>query len=699
MKKGRILVVDDEENIRSALVGILSDEGYNVQAASDGESALRMIHSETPDLVLLDIWIPGIDGIQTLKILKNVAPDTEVVMMSGHGSIDTAVKATKFGAFDFIEKPLSIDSLLKTVSKALRNRKNRINNRESMTPEGLISRRLIGSSSSAASARRLILEASDSDRPVLITGEHGLGKKLAARAIHSMSERRNSPFIEVSCAEITSKNFDAILCGGEGDKPSRFELADGGSLFFDRIDKLDTKRAERLTELLKRGDSSDLANNENLEADVRIIASAGPDFMETGATSLLEVFGPDLIPITPLRERRKDIPEYVNHFVEEMAEQYNKRIDYVSRDAMKALTKMDWPDNLTELKETLDRAVHSCSGPVLTRDGIPTQRKDEKRKGYRKKEKTGASKTQLTLIDNRSGSGTSGIKQRTLKTSVVLCGHGLHSGIKTGLILSPLPPGSGIVFGDISTGARISASLEHVNSTDYATTLSDGAVTIKTIEHIMSALHSYSITNLLIKIGDEAPIMDGSALDFCDLIEDSGVEEQADYVDPIIIDKPIMVGDPVNGPSLTVEPCDSFSIHYFLEYPQPIGKQECQYNHATPEYYKETIAPARTFGFVKDIQALNEAGLAAGGKLSNVVLIDDERIVNTPLRFPNEPARHKILDLIGDLYLLGRPIKGKFTAVRSGHTQNIALTKKIHETLVAPKDNPETIGRQKVASR
>ena len=270
---------------------------------------------------------------------------------------------------------------------------------------------------------------------------------------------------------------------------------------------------------------------------------------------------------------------------------------------------------------------------------------------------------------------------------MVVCGQGLHSGIKTGLSLSPAPPGSGIVFCDISSGERVSALMENVRSTEYATTLSNGKVIIKTIEHIMSALHSYQITNLLVKIGDEAPIMDGSAIEFCQTLENGGIEEQDAFIERIVIDKPISVGDPDEGPYLAVEPADEFSIHYYLDYPSPIGKQEHTYVYESGEHYKETIAPARTFGFLKDYRKMEDAGLAGGGKLSNVVLVDNEKIINTPLRFPNEPARHKILDLIGDLYLLGRPVKGRFIAKKSGHTQNVALVDKINRlvTVTGPK--------------
>ena len=273
--------------------------------------------------------------------------------------------------------------------------------------------------------------------------------------------------------------------------------------------------------------------------------------------------------------------------------------------------------------------------------------------------------------------------QRTLKRSVVLCGSGLHSGIKTGLILQPMPPGSGIIFGDISSGKTVPARLENVLSTDYATRLQKGQASVGTIEHIMAVLHMYRITNLLIKIGDEAPVMDGSAKDFCDLIEDGEFEDQDGFYDEIVIDKSYTFGSmEKGGPYISIEPSDSFSVSYHMEYPEPIGIQDYTFEFKGDESFKKEIAPARTFGFMEEMAQLTKMGYASGGKLDNFILLGDKKVLNTKLRFKDEFPRHKILDILGDFYLLGKPIRGRIKAYKSGHTQNIGLLKNIQENLL-----------------
>jgi len=198
----------------------------------------------------------------------------------------------------------------------------------------------------------------------------------------------------------------------------------------------------------------------------------------------------------------------------------------------------------------------------------------------------------------------------------------------------------------------------------------------------MAVLHMYRITNLLIKIGDEVPIMDGSAADFCQLIEDGGMEEQDEMIEKLIIDDKYMVGDISSGRYIFIEPFEKFSIHYLMDYPPPIGKSEYTFTSDGKESFKKEIAPARTFAFIKDYEKLEEMGLGSGGKLSNVILVDEEKVINTPLRFDDEFVRHKILDIIGDFYLLGKPIMGRITARMTGHTENITLLKKIKEKLL-----------------
>jgi UDP-3-O-acyl N-acetylglucosamine deacetylase len=273
--------------------------------------------------------------------------------------------------------------------------------------------------------------------------------------------------------------------------------------------------------------------------------------------------------------------------------------------------------------------------------------------------------------------GTSLLPQRTLKQSLVLYGTGLHSGKKTGLLFQPLPPRSGILFGNISSDEVVPAHLDYVQTTEFATSLKKGRAIAKTIEHLMAVLHAYRITNLMVKMIEEIPIMDGSALEFCKIVEEAGVEEQEERVDELVIDRRLEIVR--KNKSLIIEPAEVFSVHFFLDYPPPIGQQAFDFTLENEEVFRDQVAPARTFGFLKDIEMLEKMGMGGGGRLHNFILLDDGKIVNTELRFPDEFVRHKILDLIGDFYLLNRPIRGRVTARLTGHTENIALMKKVHE--------------------
>ena len=417
-----ILVVDDEDGIRETIREVLTDEGYRVVDAKNEAVVRDLIRKESPHLVLLDIWMPDVDGIDILKQIKEQHPNLRVIMISGHGNIHTAVAAARLGAFDFLEKPLSLDSLLETVQRAL------------------------------------------------------------------------------------------------GDQPAAKTVAKG-------------KKAKVM-------------------------------------------------------------------------------------------------------------------------------------KGQRPKAVASRRPRKMAL------------KQRTLKKSVVGAGHGLHSGVKTGLILQPMTPHSGILFTGISADTIVPDHLNYVRSTGYATSLQRKGIMVRTVEHFLAALHSYGISNLLVKMHGEIPIMDGSALEFCRLIEEAGIEEQDAEWSEIVVDKPYRT-DTETGEWITVEPADIFGVRYILNYPAPVGMQEHTYIYSGAESFREEIAGARTFGFVKEIEQLEKMGLANGGRLSNCILIDDEKIINTDLRFPNELARHKILDIVGDFYLFGRPIRGMVTACMTGHSDNISLLREM----------------------
>lgn len=672
--KSSVLIVDDEESIRSALTNILTDEGYLTLAAASGEEALKLVKSESPRVALLDIWMPGIDGLQTLRLIKDIDPEIEVIMMSGHGAVETAARSIRFGAFDFIEKPFSIEALSAKVARAQRRAADEraIGSRSDVQRRAMFENmRLIGSSASARRTHQRIIEASKSDAPVFLVGESGLGKRHAARFIHANSSRYRSAFVEVWSTDVIQERLLEKLEGSPGSEDGLLARASGGTIFFEYLDRLALPIQRDLARALadfgaRRADPAG-------KAEARFIASSSSMSAKKIAPELLALFSVDrkVIRFQPLRARRADIGEFALNFIDSISDEIDRDIRAIEPALIEELSKFDWPGNLDQLNNALTSAAREVSGDELklahfNKTFIDSGARLKKEVAPGDNRKVGAPRPRAE-------------PQRTLKKSIVLCGQGLHSGIKTGLILTPSEPGSGIVFSDISTGARIRASIEHVTSTDYATTLSDGIVMIKTIEHIMSALASYRITNLLIKIGDEAPIRDGSSRDFCDLIEDAGVQEQDDFIEPLLVDEPIEIVDKRSGASLSCHPSETFSVEYQLDYPPPIGRQEALYRYSTPRYYRDNIASARTFGFVSDIKELNEAGLAEGGKLSNVILIDKGKALNTELRFPNELARHKILDLIGDLYLLGQPVIGAFKAIRSGHTQNTEMVRRLKE--------------------
>jgi UDP-3-O-acyl N-acetylglucosamine deacetylase len=429
-KSGPILVVDDEASIRKSLAGVLGDEGFDCVLAGDGADALAKLPSVDPSLVLLDIWMPGMDGIETLRRMKAARPSMPVIMMSGHATISTAIKATREGAVDFLEKPLQVDLLLNSVRRAL-------------------------------------------------------------------------------------------------------EAAEGG-------------------------------------------AGAGP-----GGTAAPPASGtvPELHPV------------------------------------------------------------------VFGKQALPG----------------------------------SAMPQRTLARGAVMYGQGLHSGRKSGLIFEPLGPDSGIHFMGMSDTRTVPAHLDFVGSTGYATTVRLGSTQVGTIEHLMSALNAYGICNLLVKCDGEVPVLDGSAREFCSLFEDVGLESQPGEWHRIALREPVEVRE--GKASIRLEPYDGFEIDYTLEYPPPVGRQRFVFRLDDPAVYREEIAPARTFGFVKDIGMLQRQGLALGGRFDNFVLFGEDGPINDALRFPDEPVRHKIMDAIGDLFLLGRRLQARVVARMTGHTQNIAVLKKVRELL------------------
>ena len=280
----------------------------------------------------------------------------------------------------------------------------------------------------------------------------------------------------------------------------------------------------------------------------------------------------------------------------------------------------------------------------------------------------------------------SDLPQRTIRESHVLYGLGLHSGNRTGMAIQPLPPDTGIHFLTLPEEVEIPAHVTAVADTDYATTLERAGQSIRTVEHLLSALHASGITNLLIKVHGEIPVLDGSAKGFCDRLLEIGIEDQEAPRKELVIDRRYEVACDGGGEKcLAIEPAEEFSVSYLLRYPPPVGEQRFEFTLTDFEAYRTQIAPARTFGFMRDLEMINELGLGSGGRLDNFILVGEDNVLNTELRFPDEFVRHKILDIVGDLYLLGYPVRGKVTAQITGHRDNIALQRSIFEAAQAAK--------------
>jgi UDP-3-O-[3-hydroxymyristoyl] N-acetylglucosamine deacetylase len=444
MTRPLVLIVDDEAGILTTLGGILTDNGFEVATTPSGTEALDLYATRKPELVFLDVWLPDRDGLETLQTLREFDPQATIIMISGHGTASTAVRAIKMGAFDYLEKPLSYEQVMAAARAGL---------------------------------------------------AHHTGRLAGA----------------------------AGAAGGAGVLPE-----------------------------------------------------------ESGG-----------FPVHP-EPRRTAIPALLH----------------------------------------------------LERSRTP---------------------------------------QRTLRQNTVLYGMGLHSGGRTGMVLQPLPAGSGIHFHSMPSGESIPAHVSAVGDTDYATTLGQNGSTIKTVEHLLSALHASGITNLLIKVHGEVPVLDGSAAEFCKTIAEIGVLDQEEERFEFVVDKKYEVG--AGDKILTLEPFDGFAVSYLLRYPPPIGEQFYDFELADFASYVKEIAPARTFGFLRDLKMMNELGLGSGGRLDNFILVGEDHVVNTELRFPDEFVRHKILDIIGDLYLLGYPIRGRVHAHLTGHRDNIAMVRKlVAENSLPPRD-------------
>ena len=372
-----ILVVDDEEAIVSSLSSILQDEGYEVSVAKSGAEALKTYMADPPDLMLLDIWMPEMDGLETLRRIKEIVPNAQIMVMSGHGSIETAVKAIKLGAYDYIEKPLSLENVTLRVKHALEQYRLEEENRSLRTK---VQRKfeLVGQSPAMQQLRQLIDTAGPTNSRVLVGGENGTGKELVARAIHLQSARADRPFVAVNCAAIPETLIESELFGHEKGsfsgatsmKRGQFEQADGGTLFLDEIGDMSLNTQAKVLRALQEQQFTRVGGTKLLKVDVRVLAASNKDLLkeiEKGTFREDLYYRLNVVPIVvpPLRERREDIPLLIRHFMKVHAEEQGLRIKEVTPEAMNVFQQYEWPGNIRELRNLIERLMIMVPGNVI----------------------------------------------------------------------------------------------------------------------------------------------------------------------------------------------------------------------------------------------------------------------------------------------------------------------------------------------
>lgn len=388
MAREKILVVDDEPGVRSSLAGILKDEGYRLDTATSGEECLEKVRSAIYDLILLDVWLPGMDGIEVLGRLGQTPFSGAVVVISGHGTIEVAVRAVKLGAFDFIEKPLTLEKTLVIVKNALRQKELEDENR--LLKERFIRKyEMVGHSIPILALRKQIEIIAPTNGRVLIYGENGTGKELVARLIHEKSYRHNKKFVEINCAAIPDDLIESELfgyrkgafTGAMEDKKGKFEEAHEGTLFLDEVGDMSLKVQAKLLRVLEEEKIEPLGCNKPIGLDVRVIAATNQDLqamIEQGRFREDLFYRLNVIPvqIVPLRERQHDIPLLANHFLREFARMYGKKEKKIQPDVLEALEKYSWAGNVRELKNVMERLVILQGGEEITLYDLPASMYD-----------------------------------------------------------------------------------------------------------------------------------------------------------------------------------------------------------------------------------------------------------------------------------------------------------------------------------
>src|SRR5712691_11047412 len=367
--KQTILIVDDEPGVRTALTGVLRDEGYEVEAVATGEACLDRVTRGSVDLIVLDVWLPGMDGLATLARLRERLVDAQVVLISGHGNIESAVRAIKMGAFDFVEKPLSLEKTVLVVRNALRQQRLEAENR---ALRARVDRHLtmVGESHAMRQLREQVAMAAPTNGRVLIYGENGTGKELVARTIHTLSRRRIGPFVEVNCAAIPEELIESGLfghvrgaCSGAvADRRGKFEGADGGTIFLDEIGDMSLKTQAKVLRVLQEQTMEPVGGTTRIKVDARVLAATNKDLqaeIRSGRFREDLYFRLNVIPIfvPPLRDRQEDIPLLADHFMADFAREYGRRLKQFDPDARSLVQQYPWPGNVRELRNVIERLM------------------------------------------------------------------------------------------------------------------------------------------------------------------------------------------------------------------------------------------------------------------------------------------------------------------------------------------------------
>lgn len=378
----RLLVIDDESGIRSALAQVFEYEGHEVGEAADGHEGLELADSFRPDVIFLDVKMPGLDGLDVLERLREEDPSTLVIMISGHGTIDTAVEATRKGAYDFLEKPLDTDRLLVTLRRALELR-GLTQSMADLRSQIESRYEIVGTSYAIRQVLERVEKVGPTDARVLITGENGTGKELVARAIHRLSARSEKPFVEVNCAAIPSELIESELfghikgsfTGAVADRAGKFEQADGGTLFLDEIGDMSPDAQAKVLRALEQGVITRVGGSKPIEVDVRVIAATNKDLsaeIEEGGFREDLFYRLNVVPVhlPPLRERRDDIPMLIQHFADIMTRREGMSPRSFETAAIDRLQALSWPGNVRELRNTVERLLILAPGETVRGEDV-----------------------------------------------------------------------------------------------------------------------------------------------------------------------------------------------------------------------------------------------------------------------------------------------------------------------------------------